>query len=321
MEKEQHINQATQLLRSGELVAIPTETVYGLAANALDKTAVSKIFEAKGRPTFDPLIVHVKSAEALKDYAQNIPDVAFKLAEAFWPGPLTLILEKRDIIPYIVTSGNDTVGLRMPNHPLTLELLQQLEFPLAAPSANPFGYVSPTEALHVEQQLGEKVKLVLDGGACKVGVESTIVKCYADQVEVLRLGGLPVESIEEVIGKPVDQIKTSSSNPQAPGMLSSHYSPLKPLYFGSIRENLERFHPDRVGIIWFENDNDILDSTHQRVLSPNGDLNEAAANLFRFMRELDAIDVDVILAEPVPDEGLGRAINDRLKRASHPTER
>ncbi len=310
------ISKAKSALNNNKLVAIPTETVYGLAANALDQVAVTSIFEVKNRPNFDPLIVHIGQIEDLNRYANKVPEVAFQLAKEFWPGPLTLILEKSKDIPYIVTSGNETVGLRMPNHPLTLELLRNLTFPLAAPSANPFGYVSPTTAQHVADQLGKDIDYILDGGACEVGVESTIVKCTANRVEILRLGGLPVESIEACLGRKVDEIKLSSSNPQAPGMLSSHYSPRKKLIYGNVNQHLEEYHPDRVGFLWFDMGKEELAKENQRILSKKGDLAEAASNLFKYLRELDALDIDVILAEALPDQGLGKAINDRLMRAS-----
>ena len=310
------LKKAQQLLKDGKLVSIPTETVYGLAANALDKNAVASIFEVKQRPSFDPLIVHIGKIDDLNKYAVKVPELALKLAKEFWPGPLTLILEKSSNIPFLVTSGNETVGLRMPKHPLALELLRMLDFPLAAPSANPFGYVSPTTAQHVEEQLGDKIDYVLDGGNCEVGLESTIVKCTKDRVEILRLGGLTVEQIEACIGRKVDDIKLSSSNPQAPGMLSSHYSPSKKLIYGNVNHHLEDLDPDRVGFLWFDMSKGELSQDKQRILSKNSNLAEAASNLFRYLRELDALDIDVILAEALPDEGLGRAINDRLMRAS-----
>lgn len=310
------LKKAQQLLEDGKLVSIPTETVYGLAANALAEKSVAAIFDVKERPTFDPLIVHIGQIEDVNRYALNVPEIALRLAREFWPGPLTLILEKSKDIPFLVTSGNDRVGLRMPKHPLTLELLRNLDFPLAAPSANPFGYVSPTSAHHVEEQLGDKIDYILDGGNCEIGLESTIVKCTKDTVEILRLGGLTVEDIEACIGRKVDDIKLSSSNPQAPGMLSSHYSPRKKLIYGNVNHHLGSLDPDRVGFLWFDMGKEELPSERQRILSESSDLAEAASNLFRYLRELDTLDIDVILAEALPDEGLGKAINDRLMRAS-----
>jgi L-threonylcarbamoyladenylate synthase len=310
------IKEAARLLQAGELVAIPTETVYGLAANAFSEAAVVKIFEAKDRPAFDPLIVHTHSVAEFSRIAMSIPDMAYRLAEAFMPGPLTLILPKAAQVPLLVTSGNDSVGLRIPNHPLTLQLLRELDFPLAAPSANPFGYVSPTTARHVEQQLGGRIPYILDGGACTVGIESTIISLAGGQVQVLRLGGLALEEIEQVLGRPVDRVQTSSSNPQAPGMLSSHYAPRKKVVLGHLPELLEQYAGRAVGILAFSSTFAGVPASHQVTLSPAGDVREAAQRLFSALRALDEQAVEVILAEYVPEVGLGRAVNDRLRRAS-----
>lgn len=310
------IKEAARLLRAGELVAIPTETVYGLAANAFSETAVLKIFEAKGRPAFDPLIVHTHSVEGFSQIAVSIPDMAYRLAEAFMPGPLTLILPKKAQVPLLVTSGHETVGIRIPNHPLTLSLLRELEFPLAAPSANPFGYVSPTTAQHVEQQLGLRIPYILDGGPCSIGIESTIISLAGGQVQVLRLGGLALEEIEQVLGRPVDQVQTSSSNPQAPGMLISHYAPRKKVVLGDLSQLLEQYAGQPVGLLSFRNTYAAVPLQHQVALSPAGDVREAAQHLFSALRCLDAQPVELILAEYVPEVGLGRAVNDRLRRAS-----
>jgi L-threonylcarbamoyladenylate synthase len=310
------IKEAARLLQAGELVAIPTETVYGLAANAFSEAAVVKIFEAKDRPAFDPLIVHTHSVAAFSRIAVSIPDMAYRLAEAFMPGPLTLILPKAEQVPLLVTSGNDSVGLRIPNHPLTLQLLRELDFPLAAPSANPFGYVSPTTAQHVEQQLGKRIPYILDGGACTVGIESTIISLAGGQVQVLRLGGLALEEIEQALGRPVDQVQTSSSNPQAPGMLLSHYAPGKKVVLGELPELLERYAGQTVGVLSFSDTFAGVPARHQVALSPAGDVRQAAQHLFSALRYLDGQDIEVILAEYVPEAGLGRAVNDRLRRAS-----
>jgi L-threonylcarbamoyladenylate synthase len=305
------LSEAQALLQAGKLVAIPTETVYGLAANALDADAVIHIFETKNRPHFDPLIVHVGGMAQVDEVAAHIPEVAYRLMEALWPGPLTIVLQKHERVPHIVTSGLDTVGVRMPNHALTLELLRSLNFPLAAPSANPFGYISPTNALHVAEQLGERIPYILDGGECAIGVESTIIDCSGDTPTILRLGGTAVETIEEIIG-PVQVNAISSSSPQAPGMLHSHYAPRKPLRVGNIHELLHE-HGNDVSILSFK---DSFHNFRNIRLSEIGDLHEAARNLFAAMRKLDADHHSVIIAEFVPDYGLGRAINDRLKRAA-----
>jgi L-threonylcarbamoyladenylate synthase len=306
------IGKAKRILERGNLVSIPTETVYGLAANALDKDAVLKIFKAKNRPHFDPLIVHVESLSKAALYVEQIPEMAFKLAEKFWPGPLTLVLKKKSLIPDLVTSGLDTVGIRCPAHPLTQQLLQSLDFPLAAPSANPFGYVSPTTPQHVNEQLGDEIEYILDGGPCIIGIESTIVGFEQDLPMIYRTGGLSIEKIEAIIGKVQIEINTTS-NPRAPGQLKSHYAPSKRVVIGKIEDLLQRYPAHCSAILTFQQD---FHSPNQFILSPNGSLEEAAKNLFSGLRYLDKLEADIILAEPVPDTGLGRAINDRLRRAS-----
>jgi len=306
------IEKAVRLLEQNELVAIPTETVYGLAGNALSKSAVTKIFSVKDRPEFDPLIVHVPDLEKASAYVSEIHEQASILADRFWPGPLTLLLKKKKVIPDLVTSGLDTVGIRCPNHPLTYQLLQTISFPLAAPSANPFGYVSPTNPDHVNDQLGNKIQYILDGGACTVGIESTIVGFENEIPIVYRLGGLSLEEIEKTIGK-VQLITHSTSNPKAPGQLKSHYAPRKKVFLGPIEELLQQYPAHEAGILTFQKD---FNSPFQFVLSPSGNLEEAAQNLFEALRSFDRMPVDVILAERVPNIGLGRAINDRLQRAA-----
>jgi L-threonylcarbamoyladenylate synthase len=306
---------AEKLLREGNVVAIPTETVYGLAANALDIKAVAKIFEVKNRPTFDPLIVHTDSIEKVSQFVEYIPEKALLLAQTFWAGSLTLLLPKRDIIPDLVTSGLSRVAIRIPKHTLTLHLLEQLDFPLAAPSANPFGYISPTTAEHVEAQLGDKIPLILDGGACEVGIESTIVGFEEGKTIIYRLGGISVDAIEKIIGS-VEIRPHSSSNPNAPGMLESHYAPRKPFFLGNKNILLEKYLPEEIGVLSFFEFQEELPLENQKVLSPNKDFLEAAQNLFSFMRELDQMPIKVILAEELPEESLGKAINDRLRRAA-----
>jgi L-threonylcarbamoyladenylate synthase len=306
------IQKAKELLRKGDLVAIPTETVYGLAADATNAMAAAKIFAAKDRPEFDPLIVHVPDLETAQKYVSEIPAKAVTLANLFWPGPLTLILKKNMIIPDIVTSGMDTVGIRCPDHGLTRQLLKELPFPLAAPSANPFGYVSPTRAEHVDEQLGNKIEYILDGGPCRVGIESTIVGFENQKPVIYRLGGLSLEKIEHTIGK-FDLQPYSTSNPKAPGQLKSHYAPGHKLILGNIDELLPAYPSKRLGILSFKN---VYGLPHEIVLSPSGSLDEAAKNLFAALRQFDTFAIDMIIAELVPDEGLGRAINDRLRRAA-----
>lgn len=309
------IDKAKSLLNEGKLVAIPTETVYGLAGNALDASAVTKIFTVKNRPSFDPLIVHVADLETAKNYVEEIPVEAATLVKEFWPGPLTFLLNKKKIIPDLVTSGLDRVGVRCPNHDLTHQLLKTLSFPLAAPSANPFGYVSPTKPQHVNEQLGDKIDYILDGGVCNVGIESTIVGFENDLPVIYRVGGLSVEKIELIVGK-VDVRTYSVSNPQAPGQLQSHYAPLKKLVLGNIEALLEENKNKRVGVLSFQKKYTSHFIEKLIVLSADGDLYEAAHKLFSALRELDKSSVDIILAEEVPEFGLGRAINDRLRRAS-----
>ncbi|MFM2156145.1 MAG: hypothetical protein RL516_894 [Bacteroidota bacterium] len=309
------IEEATDLLNRGQLVAIPTETVYGLSANALDKNAVIEIFNAKQRPSFDPLIVHIGNKSDVNRYVSHVPVNAQKLMDAFWPGPLTLVLPKQSCIPDEVTSGLDTVGIRMPNHPLALQLLQQLNFPLAAPSANPFGYISPTTPQHVFAQLQNKIPMILDGGPCEIGVESTIVGFEGELPVVYRLGGLSLEDIRKVCGDIKVEVN-SSSDPKAPGMLKSHYAPKKPLKI--IADNVD-FNDlsSHVALIVF---GEFENNTNAQVynLSPTANYKEAAANLFSFLRILDTDEsVKEIFAFLLPPINLGLAINDRLNRAAH----
>ncbi|MDB5273805.1 MAG: threonylcarbamoyl-AMP synthase [Chitinophagaceae bacterium] len=311
----QDIAQAKQLLEQGQLVAIPTETVYGLAGNALNPDAVLSIFTAKDRPSFDPLIVHTDSIEKAERWVKYFPTPLKSLAKEVWPGPLTILLPKKELIPDIVTSGLETVGIRIPHHPLTLSLLQSLDFPLAAPSANPFGYISPTQAEHVNQQLGDLIPYILDGGACQVGIESTIVAWENNRLHVLRLGGLSVEVIETLSKQKVVLNLNQSSNPQAPGMLKSHYAPRKPMHIGNIDELIKKYKDKRIGVLSFQRD--VPNTTIQRILSPTGDTHEASKNLFRFLRELDQSEAEVLITEFVPEYDLGRAINDRLQRATY----
>ncbi len=311
------IARARELLNEGKLVAIPTETVYGLAGNAYNPAAVTEIFSVKNRPSFDPLIVHTDHPDRIDEFAEKIPHTLRKLAEAFWPGPMTLILKRKPIIPDIITAGLDTVAVRVPAHPLTLELLASLDYPLAAPSANPFGYVSPTTAAHVNEQLGKKIRYVLDGGACAVGIESTIIGCEDSTPVVYRLGGKTIEEIEEIAGN----IKIRSKEYAgivAPGMLKSHYSPGKkvilfpPDQFPEIPEKTRL----RTGILTFRQAMANVPMENQFILSEKGDLKEAGKNLFTGLRWLDTLDIDRIFAERVPDKGIGKAINDRLNRAA-----
>lgn len=309
-----NVDRAARTILEGGLVAIPTETVYGLAANAMNEKAVLSIFEAKQRPFFDPLIIHVHSIEALSNYATLSDNRLLLLAKKFWPGPLTLLLPKKDLIPALVTSGLDRVAVRVPNHQLTLDLLAKLNLPLAAPSANPFGYVSPTTAQHVEKQLGHKVDYILDGGPSNVGLESTIVGVEEGTVCVYRLGGLSIEEIEQLVGK-IELRINNSSDPKAPGQLKNHYAPRKPLLVGDLKTLSNTYKEKKLAVIYFGK-RELAAGIKAFDLSPGRNLKEAALNLFRYLREADDSDAEIVLCEALPDEGLGRAINDRLRRAS-----
>lgn len=306
---------AKRHLDAGSVVGIPTETVYGLAGNALNPDAVLAIFRVKNRPAFDPLIVHTDSLDKVRSLVTELPPLAETLARTFWPGPLTLLLPKQPHVPDLTTSGLPRVAVRIPNHPLTMSLLRQLDYPLAAPSANPFGYISPTTARHVEQQLGELVPYILDGGPCGVGLESTIVGFDADgEPTVYRLGGLALEALEATAGRQLRVQSHSVSNPAAPGMLSSHYAPRKPTSL--IGDAAGYVASPTAGALVFQTYLPGIPQEQQLRLSPTGDLNEAAKNLFGYLRQLDAMPVARIYIQPVPNEGLGRAINDRLRRAA-----
>jgi len=307
------IELAAQKLKDGGIVAIPTETVYGLAANALNPDAVLKIYEAKNRPTFDPLIVHVANLEYIQKYVTEIPDLVFQLAEKLCPGPLTFLLPKKEIIPDLVTSGLPKVGIRIPNHTLTLELLQKIDFPLAAPSANPFGYISPTNANHVADQLLQKVDYILDGGESKIGLESTIISIEKDEIIIHRLGGISIEELS-FYAKTKLEIK-QHSNPLSPGQLDSHYAPKKKLILVDFEDELE-INTDTFYIL-FQKNIPKLSPKNQFILSHVGDVNEAAQKLFKALRIADKSNSQKIIAQKVPEIGIGRAINDRLKRAAH----
>lgn len=313
------LEKVIQILKNGDLVAIPTETVYGLAANAFNPNAVKKIFEVKGRPTFNPLIIHSDSLEKIEDFVDDIPEIAKKLIDKFSPGALTYVFNKKESVPDIVTGGKRTVAVRIPNHKLTLELLSKLEFPLSAPSANPFGFISPTNPYHVEEQLGDKINYILDGGECNIGLESTIISFLSEKPEILRFGGVSIENIEKIIGKVNIKVNILNEFPDAPGQLKSHYSPNHKLILGNIEELIKeyKFEKEKIGIITFNKTINSIPIQNQRQLSVNSDLEEAASKLFKAMRELDKLDIDIIFAENFPDIEIGKAINDRLKRASN----
>jgi L-threonylcarbamoyladenylate synthase len=313
----QDLVYASEQLKQGLTVGIPTETVYGLAANALNEEAILSIFKIKNRPHFDPLIVHVASIEDVSLYTEGLNGKAKQLAELFWPGPLTLLLKRNDKIPLMVSSGSDKLAIRIPQHPLTLKLLSMLDFPLAAPSANPFGYISPTQAEHVEKQLGDKTSYILDGGNSNIGLESTIVDCTEEVVKVVRLGGISIEKIEEALGERVELKISQNSNPSAPGQLDSHYSPKKRfVVVDNIGEDWLQYKHYNLCLLNF-GEHELPEGIFELNLSKAGNLDEAAMNLFHYMRLLDELDTEMIVAQKLPSIGLGKAINDRMQRASH----
>ena len=308
-------NAAVELLRKGEVVALPTETVYGLAADAFDPIAVAKIFEAKGRPRFDPLIVHLPRSDRVEEVAQipkqDLPLVA-KLTEKFWPGPLTIVLPKWGAVPEIVTAGLETVAIRVSAHPMFAEVVQAFGKPLAAPSANRFGRISPTTAKHVLDELDGLIPLILDAGATTHGIESTIVQIGDGKIEILRRGPITSAQLSE-FGKV--GVATATKKVSAPGQLPSHYAPRTPL---QLVDDVKSFESNqRCGLLAWTPIRSDERFIAIRNLSEKQNLQEAAANLFRYLRELDELGVDLIVAERVPDQGLGAAILDRLTRASH----
>ena len=310
------IPKAVALLNQEQIIAIPTETVYGLAGNIYSPKAIERIFTMKQRPFFNPLIVHIKSAASLSEIARDIPEKAALLAKAFWPGPLTLVLRKHIAVPDLVTGGKDTVAVRVPNHPVILSLLNELTYPLAAPSANPFGSISPTTATHVADYFEEVLPMVLDGGACQRGIESTIIGFENGEPILYRLGSLALEDIEAVVGQ-VKMIIRDDIAPAAPGMFSKHYAPLTTTFLtADVKKKLLTFPDQKIGILVFQkgiNDSKIL---HQEILSPTGNLAEAASQLYAALHRLDNCHLDCIITERFPDFGLGKTINDRLKRAT-----
>ena len=307
------LKTAKAILDAGELVAIPTETVYGLAANALNDEAVIKIFKAKNRPQFNPLILHLPFWNDVKKYVNFIPEKANELANLFSPGPITFLLQKKNIVPDLITAGHSKVAIRIPAHPLTLQLLRSLNYPLAAPSANPFGYVSPTTAAHVMHGLENKISYILNGGSSTVGLESTIVDFEGDKVIIRRNGGISRESIETVLNEKVFLETSANEHPVAPGQLMSHYATATPLLVGVSADLLSKFPGQKIIVIGFGN----VDCSPGFNLSEKGDTDEAARHLFEMMRRADAANADLIIAPKLPNAGLGRAINDRLIRAQH----
>ena len=308
------VSEAARLLKAGEVIAIPTETVYGLAGNAYDPKSLAKIFAAKERPTFDPLIVHIADISELENIAKDIPDAAYKLAEAYWPGPMTMILPKKDCIPDLCTSGLPSVAVRFPSHPVAQAIIKESGLPLAAPSANLFKHVSPTTAEHVAAQLADRISGIVDGGPCSVGVESSIISLAGDKPTVLRPGAITPEMFAKVLGDV--SIKESTSKPgqamQAPGQCDTHYRPQVPLYFGELPAGIKL--PAHTVRIAFGNQAGPIPATVN--LSESGDMIEATSKLYAYMHDLDNPEYDLILVDSIPNTGVGMALNDRLKRAS-----
>ncbi len=308
------VTEAIDYLNQGEIIAIPTETVYGLAGNAYQAETVIKIFEIKNRPFFNPLIVHTYSIEKSLEFVANWHPLLLKLAEHFTPGALTFLLPKKDIIPDLVTAGSPLVAVRIPKHPVTLTLLENLKYPLAAPSANPFGYVSPTSSKHVLHSLNGKIPLILEGGPSEIGLESTIIGAVNDELVIYRLGGVPIEAIEKITGK-IKTIKKSSSHPDAPGMLIQHYAPHKKLIVTNDLEKYLQTHKfDKLGIIFFGEE--IKIDKPKLNLSPEKSFSEAAKNLFGYFRAIEEWEVDYVVIEWFEDWWLGKALNDRIRRAA-----
>ncbi|MDT0606759.1 L-threonylcarbamoyladenylate synthase [Croceitalea rosinachiae] len=314
-----NIDDVKVILDAGELVAIPTETVYGLAAKATDTLAIKKIFETKGRPSTNPLILHFASLDSILPYIDSITEDVRLLADTFWPGPLTLLMPKSDLVPEIITAGLPRVAVRVPNHPMTLELLQRLDYPLAAPSANPSGYISPTNPSHVEKQLGTKIKMILDGGNCIKGLESTILGWDEHHRPILyRQGVITKEDLETTLKKELQFHQSGSTILEAPGMLSSHYAPhTKTIVTIDIEKRIEQYKGLNIGLIKaYQSYDGFVSIKKEIVLSPTRSLDEVAKNLYAAMHELDMLQLDLILIEEVPNVGIGLAINDRLRRSS-----
>jgi L-threonylcarbamoyladenylate synthase len=323
------IAHAAEIIRRGGLVAFPTETVYGLGADALNPLAVARIFEVKSRPAFDPIIVHVASASAAWDLWSEVPTDAYRLMAKFWPGPLTIVLPKRPTVPDIVTAGLDTVGVRIPDHRAALALIRESGRPIAAPSANRFGRTSPTTAAAVAEELGDSIDLILDGGPTRVGVESTVVARLEGRWTVLRPGGTTLEQLREALGAQVRSAGPATAGgapadrdgaPQpSPGLLKRHYAPSTPLTLvptPSDAAALARTGGRRLGLLCLTRPAGPEPFAAVEELSASGDLREAAAGLFAALRRLDAAGLDGIVAATVPESGLGVAINDRLRRAA-----
>lgn len=309
------LNQVKAALVNDDIIALPTETVYGLAANIYSRSAIEKVYKLKMRPANNPLIVHISKPSILNEVAKNIPSKALELANVFWPGPLTLILEKNDQIPDRITAGKKTVAVRIPNHPIALKLLNSLNFPLAAPSANPSGSISPTSAEHVSLYFKKELNFILDGGSCLHGLESTIIGFENNNPILYRLGAITIEKIEEIIG-PIKVKNQNDSDPSSPGMLSKHYSPKTQIQIiENICDAVKQNKTKKIGVLSLEKKSRLDSQIYQEVLSPSGNIEEAAKNFYAALHRLDHMNLDLIVTSFFPDKGIGKTINDRLKRA------
>ena len=308
------VNLAASLLAQEEVIAIPTETVYGLAGNLFSKKAVATIYELKKRPTSNPLIVHVPSLEAAKPLIKEIPDKLLQLANLYWPGPLTLLLEKSDLVPDTITAGTNRVAIRVPNHPVALELLNTINFPLVAPSANPYTRISPTKSSHVEAYFGESLKYILEGGDCQIGLESTIVGIENNKPVLYRKGVICKEILEELIGPVEDYMQIKDFMP-TPGLALRHYAPTTKMVLCQ-REKITELYKEGTAVLVFSKAIPEIREEYQYVLSPLASLDEAAQQLYHVLHEIDTAGYHKILCEEISEEGVGIAINDRLRRAS-----
>lgn len=310
------IQDAKEALDKDEIIGLPTETVYGLAGNIYCDQALEKIFSLKKRPFYNPLIVHIKNAEEVFKIAENIPEKAIQLANSFWPGPLTLILNKQSHVSPIITANKPTVAVRVPNHPVALELLRNIDYPLAAPSANPFGSISPTTSQHVQDYFGDELSIILEGGACLNGIESTIIGFEDNLPVVYRLGAISLEEIESVVGN-VNVNNRSENKPTAPGMISKHYSPKTRLILSdNVMEDTENYNQMRIGVISLYQEMNHSSVISTEILSPTKNLYEAASKLYAAMHRLDKLNLEIIIAEVFPNNSVGKSINDRLQRAA-----
>lgn len=324
--QREEVRAAAEILRGGGLVGIPTETVYGLGADGLNEDAVRAIFEAKGRPQDNPLILHIPGADWLERFCRDIPDAAYLLAERFWPGPLTMILKRRENVPNVTTGGLDTVGMRCPDHPVTLAIIEAADVPVAAPSGNISGRPSPTCARHMVEDMDGRIEGIVDGGACGVGVESTIIDLTVTPPRVLRPGGLPLEELRSVLGEiAVDKAVTAplaeGEKPRAPGMKYRHYAPKAPVTVvtgesGQTAAYISERAGEKTGVICFSEYRKLFDGCAVESIGSAEDKAEQARRIFDALRAFDETDVDAIYAQCPDDEGLGLAIANRLKKAA-----